>query len=128
MNFAARSPFGVVNRLSQKVAMVGKWVNVASSTAAGSSSSQPWMWICQRRMVRNSPLRSLSPVGRGRTSPIGPQQPVRLALGVLHRLLRRLGAGERRLQIVVEGLGDTLIVVGGELRHREGKLVACHRG
>ncbi len=49
------------------------------------------------------------------------------ACAVLHRLLRRLGAGKRRLQAVVERLGDALVVMGGKLGDRILQLVARHR-
>src|SRR5687768_13873887 len=48
-------------------------------------------------------------------SPIRAQDPRRLGLRVLHRLLRRLRAGERRLDAVVQGLGHALVVVRREL-------------
>ena len=56
------------------------------------------------------------------------QDALGLGLRVLHRLLRRLGAGQRRLQAVVERLGDALVLVRRELRHRELELVARDRG
>jgi hypothetical protein len=42
--------------------------------------------------------------------------------------LRRLGAGERGLQAVVQCLGDALVVVRGELGHGVRQLVARHGG
>ena len=48
------------------------------------------------------------------------------ALRVLHRLLGRLGAGEGRLQAVVEGLGDALVLVRRQLGHGELQLIARH--
>src|SRR6185503_10465204 len=63
-----------------------------------------------------------------RSAPIRPQDAIGLALRVLHRLLGRLGAGERGLQPVVQRLGHALVVVGGELGHRVLQLVARHRG
>ena len=59
---------------------------------------------------------------------VRPQQPLRLALRVLHRLLGRLGAGERRLQPVVQRLGHALVVVRRQLGLRVRQLVARDRG
>src|SRR5712692_2622290 len=61
-----------------------------------------------------------------RSPAIRPKDALGLALGVLHRLFRCLGARERRLQAVVERLCHALIVVRAELRHRVLELVARH--
>ena len=44
LRFAHRLPRGVDCRLSMKVATVGQWVKATSSTSAGSSSNQAWIW------------------------------------------------------------------------------------
>ena len=55
------------------------------------------------RRGRSGPRRGRRPL---RLLLVRPQHPLRLALRVLHRLLRRLGAGERRLQPVVQRLAS----------------------
>ena len=60
-------------------------------------------------------------------SPVRLEQALGLGLRVLHRLLGRLRAGERRLQAVVERLGDALVVVRRQLGHRVLQLVARDR-
>src|SRR5580704_11330395 len=67
-----------------------------------------------------------SPPVRGRASLIGTQYAHRFRLRVFHRLLRRLGAGQRRLDAVVERLGDALIVVSRQFRDSIFELVARH--
>jgi hypothetical protein len=48
MNAAGRLPCGVEKKLSMPVSTAGTWVKVASSTAAGSASSQPCRWMFSR--------------------------------------------------------------------------------
>src|SRR3954468_23475129 len=102
-----------------KVASAGQWVNSASSAMAGSSSSQPWMLALRRLFTEETPCSMASPVRL--------QDSLRLGLGVLHGLLGRPGAGERRLQAVVQSLGDALVLVGGQFGNGELELIARDR-
>src|SRR4029077_162132 len=130
-----------------KVATAGQCVNSASSAIAGSSRSQPWI-VAVTREFMGSLLYPLVPAKAGTQGqeldsrlrgnereratnaplPVLLQNPLRLGLSVLHGLLSGLGAGECRLDAVVERLGDALVLVGRELRHRGLELVARDRG
>src|SRR3954463_10896564 len=126
-----------------KVATAGQCVNSASKAIAGSTSSQPWI-AAGRRLFKATPARprasgdpepwkrknwipACAGMSGGGASPIRLQDPLRLDLRVLHRLLGRFRAGEGGLQAVIERLGDALVLVGGELRRRELELVARDR-
>ena len=130
MKAAGRRPCGVEKKLSMTVVTAGTCVKVASRTTAGSASSQPctWMFSCGVRGADH----------RGRAAPAGTRMPRpaclsvsdsgqdarRLGLRLVERGLGRLGAGQHRLQRVVERLGDALIVVGRQFGDGVLELVA----
>src|SRR5438105_10863726 len=109
---------------------------------AGSSSSQPWIVAVRRLLIeivlsllrhgradpaihvfpaklRNTWMPGTRPGMTKAPLPILLQDPLRLGLRILHRLFGRLGAGQRGLEPVVERLGDALVLMGGQLRHRD---------
>src|SRR5215208_878136 len=111
------------------LATAGQWVNTARQAMAGRSRSQPWIVAARRLfMGRTAPDRPGAFAPAGAASSIGPEDALGLGLRVVQRGSRLLRARQGRLQAVVEGLGDTLILVGRELRHRELQLVARNRG
>src|SRR5690606_38389678 len=90
---------------------------------AGSSRSQPWIAAAER-FIPGPRSGGGRPARRPKSLAIGPQNAIGFRLRVLHRLLRRLGARERRLQTVVEGLGDALVLMRRKLGHSELELIA----
>src|SRR6185312_6006618 len=116
---AARRPCGVEKKLSMMVATAGTCVNVAKRTTAGNARSQPCTWMLRCACFRSIGARMSRPlIGSGRpclSVLIGSEDAVRLRLGFVERGLGRLGAGQGRLQGIVERLGDALIVVRRQL-------------
>ena len=128
-------------------------MNSTSSTIDGSSSSQPWTH-CVVRVIAGHRTRPVATAAEScdeigakpgtlerqavRRDDGGPPRGSRYLYGRSSRSASRcasfiacsgrLGAGERRLQAVVQRLGHALVVVRRQLGLGERKLVARHRG
>src|SRR5436190_21162265 len=120
MKCAGRPFFGVDRKLSQTVASAGQRVKATSSVSAGSRSSQGMTGA----RIAFTPRRSSKLSAGGPSALEVLEDAGRLALRIAHRVGRRLRAGQRRLQPVVERRRDALVVVGGELGDRVLQLVA----
>src|SRR5664279_3755294 len=112
MKAAGRRPCGVEKKLSMTVETAGTCVKVASSTTAGSASSQPCTWIFNGGLVAaiaglRRPERTLR---TARISVlIAGEDAGGFHLRLVERRLGRLGAGQDRLQGIVERLGNALV-------------------
>src|SRR6478736_418744 len=85
------------------------------------------MVVVELRITLTESRPALVRAGTLTTSPITGEDTLRFGLRILHRLLRRLGTGERRLQPVVESFGDPLVLVRRQLSHGKLQLVAGRR-
>src|SRR5271165_5968359 len=108
----------------------GPWIpDLRSPAKAGIARSGHAMLVC-RTSAASAPARAERRSGTQEVhttaeefggfdqSPIRLEHTLGLGLRILHRLLGGLRAGERSLEPIVEGLGDALVVMGGELGDR----------